>query len=208
MGNIDKFIYVHILKTAGTTMRHTLFEQQFKGRYLYDDTFKLKRNKTIKTKHPLIIEQQRYPSVDYKKYDVIFGHFKHDKYEHLNRPMVSFVRNPVDRMINHYHYHKMIYERKGQKLSLLEFSEMWKNHMTYILGDISKYKFIGNVENFKKSLDGMCDSLGIAHPKKIISRRIDRNNQVRKTSSKVKKKIEKLNSEDMELYSKVIKKWR
>jgi len=30
---IDKFIYIHIMKTAGTTMRHSLFEQRFKAHF-------------------------------------------------------------------------------------------------------------------------------------------------------------------------------
>jgi hypothetical protein len=203
-----KFVYVHILKTAGTTIRHTLFEREFKGRYLYDDMFKLKRNKPMKTKHPLVIEHQLYPHVNFEKYDVIFGHFKYDKYEYLNRPMLSFVRQPVDRVISNYYYFRSTYARNGQNLSLIEFSKMWKNHMIYMLGDISKYKYIGTVEKFQKSLNEMCDILGVSHPKNIVARRISRGYKPNQISKKLRKKIEKINSEDMELYHEVLKKWR
>lgn len=206
-----KFIYVHILKTAGTTIRCGLLDPIYKGRCLYDSMFKIKyykRNKKIKTDNLLIIENQLYPSVNYKKYDVIFGHFKYDKYEHLNRPTFSFVRHPVSRMISNYYYFKAVYERKGKNISIIEFSEMWKDHMTYILGDISKYKFIGTVETFQKSLNEMCSILGISPPKKIISRRVQRKSQANKVSKKIRKKIENMNTKDMELYYEILKKWQ
>jgi hypothetical protein len=199
-----KFVYVHVLKTAGTTLRHTLFERHYKGRYLYDDQFKLKRNKSIKTDAPVIIDGQRYPK-DYEKYDVIFGHFKYDKYEHLKRPMFSFIRHPVDRMVSHYHYHKGVYKRKGIDLSLLEFSELWKNHMSYVLGDISQYKFIGIAEDFQNSLNRMCDILGVKGPIKIISKRIAIKSKAKNISKKIRKEIEQMNSEDMQLYHRVKK---
>jgi len=199
-----KFVYVHILKTAGTTLRHTLFERHYKGRYLYDDQFKLKRNKLIKTDGPVIIDGQRYPK-DYEKYDAIFGHFKYDKYKHLKRPMFSFIRHPVDRMISQYHYHKGVYKRKGIDLSLLEFSELWKNHMSYVLGDISKYKFIGVVEDFQNSLNRMCDILGVKRPNRIILKRIARKAKAKKISKKIRKEIEQMNSDDMKLYHRLRK---
>ena len=205
---IDKFVYVHILKTAGTTIRHNLLDTRYKGRWLYDSMFKLKRNDKIITDHPLIIENQLYPSVDYKKYDVIFGHFKYDKYEHLNRPMFSFVRHPVSRMISNYYYFKSSYEKMGKNISLMEFSEMWKDHMTYILDDISKYKYIGIVEKFKKSLNEMCDILGISPPKRVLSKRIGIGYKPDKISKRIRKKIEKINMKDMMLYHEVLKKWQ
>ena len=51
-----KFIYVHILKTAGTTIRYSLLNTRYRGKCLYDSMFKLKYNKGVKTEHPLIIE--------------------------------------------------------------------------------------------------------------------------------------------------------
>lgn len=203
-----KFIYVHILKTAGTTMRWTLFERFYKGRYLYDDMFKLKRNKKTETKNLLIIENQLYPQVNFENYDAIFGHFKYDKYEHLKRPMFSFVRHPVDRMISNYNYFKGSYKRKGQNISLIEFSEMWKNHMTYILGDISKYEYIGVVESFQKSLNKMCGILGIKTPIKIMTKRVSHSYKPNQVSKKIRNRIKNMNLEDMKLYEEVVKKWQ
>ena len=145
---INKFVCVHILKTAGTTLRENLLLPEYKEKCLIDMSFKVgKRNRA----NYINFEDQPYPD-DYKNYDVIFGHFKADKYVHLNRSMFSFVRHPVDRIISqHYHLNRMnVY--KGRGPSLIEYSEQWSNHMTYVLGDISKYEYIGVVEDFDNSL--------------------------------------------------------
>ena len=203
---MNKFIYVHILKTAGTTL-HEIFKKHFKRKFLYDAMWKLKRNKNIKDpKHPLIFEGQKYPP-NYKKYDVIFGHFKYDKYLHLKLPMFSFIRHPVDRMISHYYYHKPLYERVNRNMSLIDFSKEWKNHMSYILGDISQYTFIGVSDEFKKSLNKMCDILNIDVPKKVLSKRVQKKgiSNISNVSKKIKNQIEIINSIDMELYHKILK---
>lgn len=203
MATIDKFVFVHILKCAGTTLKHTLFDGKFKKRYLYDSMFKPKRNTLVKnSEHPVIIEPQAYPD-NYKDFDILFGHFKHDKYKHLNLPMFSFIRHPVDRMISQYFYHKGFYEKRGHKIDIIEFSKMWKNHMSYVLGDIDKYEYIGTVEDFNKSLNTMCDILKINTPKRIKNRRMYGTNN-EKFSKKIRQKIEKINDDDMDLYYKVL----
>ena len=199
---IDKFVYVHILKCAGTTIRHTFFERHFKNKYLYDSTFKPKNNNITEAAHPVIVDPQPYPK-NYKKYNILFGHFKHDKYKHLELPMFSFVRNPVKRVINQYYYHKGFYKRNfGMNLSIIEFAEMWKNHMTYVLGDIDQYTYIGVVENLEKSLGRMCDIVGVPQPKNIPKKRMF--GEGKSVDKKTRKIIAKINSEDMELYENII----
>ena len=166
--------------------------------------FKMKRNPGIKKwKHPLIIDGQKDHPKN-KEYDIIFGHFKHDKYSHRGVPMFSFIRHPVDRIVNQYYYHKGLYERIGKTLSLQEFCEQWKNHMTYVLGDPSIYKFIGVVEMFDKSLNLMSDILQIPHQRNVIKRRVS--GDKKQIPKKTRKYIEEINSVDMELYHKILNK--
>jgi len=198
---IDKFVFVHILKCAGTTLRHSLFEKKFKGRYLYDSTFKHKLNILVDNpEHPVIIEPQQYPD-DYEKYDILFGHFNYKKYKHLNRPMFSFVRHPVDRIIDQYFYHKKFYTDRGNNMSLIEFSGIWKNHMSNVLGNIDRYEYIGIVENLEKSLNKMCDIIGISHVEKLTTRRFATPTKI---DEKIKNNIAEINSKDMELYENII----
>lgn len=199
---IDKFIFLHILKTAGTTIRHNIFEMNFKGKYVYDGMFKPRLSGFRGSNSPVIFENQPYPK-GYKKRDIIFGHFKYDKYQHLNLPMFSFIRHPVDRMISQYYYHRKFYEKKGIDMNLIKFSKLWKNHMSYVLGDLEQYKYIGVVENLQESLNNMCDIIGIKQPNIIIPKRVAKYD---KPGKKIRNKIANINSEDMELYENIITK--
>lgn len=200
MASIDKFIYVHILKTAGTTLRYSIFEKYYKGRYLYDGTFKPKYNNSNgRPEHPVTIDTQPYPK-NYKKFDVIFGHFKHDKYADLNRPLFSFVRHPVRRLIDQYYYHKGYYKKK---ISIEDFADEWSNHMSYVLGDILNYKFIGVVEKFDKSMKIFCKHLGVALVQNPGKKRYFNDDNIKKTSKEIKNYILSVNKEDMDLYNEI-----
>jgi len=205
---IDKFICVHILKTAGTTLKENFLLPVYKERCLIDTSFKPKNNsaddKRRRTRR-VELENQSYPP-DYENYDVIFGHFKGDKYIHLNRPMFSFVRHPVDRMISHYYFSNRLNILRQRGFSLIEFAEKHQNYMSYVLGDISKYEFIGIVEDFNKSLKRMCNILGVNCPTNIKSERVSKMYTPDQISKEIRKEIENMNLKDMELYNKVIEK--
>jgi len=151
------------------------------------------------------LENQSYPP-DYENYDVIFGHFKGDKYVHLNRPMFSFIRHPVDRIISHYYFSNRLNILLKRGLSLIDFAKIHQNYTTYVLGDISKYEYIGIVEDFNKSLEKMCDILGVDCPNNIKPERVSRMYTPDQISKDVRKEIENMNLKDMELYNKVIDK--
>jgi len=200
---INKFIYVHILKTAGTSIIHNFIRPVYKERCLYDRMFKIRHRRGNRR---FTFNDQLYPH-DYEQYDIIFGHFKYDKYEHLNLPMFSFVRHPVDRMISHYYHYNVANIKKGLCPSLIKFSKNWANYMSHMLGDISKYRFIGVVEDFKKSLERMCDTLEVECPQEIVPQRVSEIYTPDDISKTVRKEIENMNLKDMELYNAVIDKY-
>lgn len=201
-----KFVYHHVLKTAGTTFRKYILDKHFRGRYCYDDTFKIHKNEFVTIKeanHPIIFEPQQYPK-DYDKHDVIFGHFVWTKYDHLKRPKVVFLRDPVERIISNYFYYEGFYKNKlGRKeYNIFEFMEddLWKNHMSYVLGDITKYDFVGIVENYYASIRKFCNFFGIPKPGNIIETRRSKNKKA--VSANIRNKIRDLNIEDQRLYDK------
>jgi len=202
---IDKFICIHILKTAGTTLKENFLQPVYKEKCLIDISFK-EKNKEGKRERGVNLEDQQYPT-NYENYDVIFGHFKGDKYIHLNRPMFSFVRHPVDRMISNYYFSNKLNIVRQRGPSLIEFAKKHKNYMTYVLGDISNYEYIGVVEEFEKSLEKMCNILGVDCPSNIKSERVSRWYKPDQISKKIRKEIEDMNGEDMELYNEVINKF-
>lgn len=210
---IDKFICVHILKTAGTTLKDTLLVPTYKEKCLIDVSYKPKNIPKYRKKITMRVdlENQLYPP-DYENYDIIFGHFKGDKYAHLNRPMFSFVRHPVERVCSNYYFFNRhhIMRRKNFEVSdsaLLEFSKKYQNYMSYVLGDISRYEYIGIVEEFEKSLGKMCNILGVDYPSNIKQKRVNRFHRLATISKETKKEIENMNLKDMELYNNILNKF-
>jgi len=201
--NLPKFIFVHILKTGGTTFRHNILEKFYKERYLYDGTFKVRNKKVNKRlkdeKKPVIdFSLNNFPP-NYKNALAIFGHFRIEKYEHLNLPFVTFLRDPIERIISLYFYHKHLYNN----ITVREIAKMYENHMTYILGsDLKRLEFIGILEHYNESIEKFCRHFGIAVPERISKKRVSRNKK--KISKEDKRYIRSLNEEDYKLYNKAL----
>jgi hypothetical protein len=141
-------ISVHVPKTAGTTLLHYLqthfnvFEDNEAWGYASLLKAMLKKSDLVKT------------------YDCIHGHFPAMKYRfYPNTIFITFVREPLERMVSHYYYWKKVYEignpgrdpyvdslfKRDISLSDFVFEEKLKNQQwQYVRGiPLSRYSFIG-----------------------------------------------------------------
>jgi hypothetical protein len=194
-----KMIFVHVMKSAGTTMRSALL-RIYGEKLLYDRLYKreLYKNRDHDTKHFVILDNQRYPD-RYKKYDAIIGHFKWDKYEHLNWPLVTFLRDPVDRMVSAYYYLQGNYKKLGYNLNIIEFAKLINNQVKYVVGDLDKYEFIGITEEFDKSFNLMCEKFDLNKISNIQNKRVSGRGK-KLVKRKVREKIRDIIIEDVKLY--------
>ncbi len=162
-----KLVVVHVPKTAGVSFAHVLMDNYITWRDNNDAKIGISRMGMSNVKK------------DLSKFECIEGHFFHNKYDFLKPNFITFVRDPVDRLISNYFFLKKQGLRIHKKnvecqklfkhnLSVVEFAKLIPNSIVKFTGtDPSKYMFIGQQEHFNKSLEILRDMIGLRIPKAV-----------------------------------------
>lgn len=170
--NSIKFVFMHIPKTGGTTFRRLVISKlnvkQFRDN---EDRYNLNKASWYRDYFGITINYEPIFKDKEKihKYDVVNGHFTASKYLFLKYPIITWVRNPIDRLVSHYYnwllkYNKIDRYNDKEKLvwykyfetgmDLVEFSKAFGNHMSFFFDiDFNKFKFVGILEHYNESLD-------------------------------------------------------
>lgn len=214
-----KFVIVHVPRTAGTTLNRILKRQGFPGNA--DNKELPNVRQALKTRK----FNQEWRKTKNTKRKLIYGHFPLDKYYPLlkdTHKFVTFVRDPVDRVISHYQWlkhrgpsHSCIIDHETRsllirdKLSLTGFSMRVSNPSTLLLGDdLSIFDFVGITEYFEDSLLRFSKTFDIKVPKEYKNwnvKGIDYKANELVVSDKEKKKIRDHQHLDYKQYYKVLK---
>jgi hypothetical protein len=160
-------ISIHIRKTAGTSFRRELSEAFGDALLLdYGDEIGsdrlLSRLKRIKTS--LSAHYNRNRIVD--RYKIVHGHFYGTKYKSLpgRKYYVTFLRDPVERVISNYFYIKSNPSRSHpdaisihrRNLSLEEYVESAESRnlqARFLAGlDLDRFQFVGITEHYNRSI--------------------------------------------------------
>lgn len=190
MGEGLKFISVHIPKCGGTAFRRQVIGKMFPNKVAMDycsqpfnDNFHVRGEEC----------------------DIIHGHFRATKYNSYDRPIITWIRNPVDRVVSHYWYSKkkLMWTGGGAavgKSSFLEFVEGNSNLMAKFLNiPLNDFAFIGVLEFFKSSMRRFFNTFGTTGPLyNFLPRRYGLSEELRVF-------IKKENAEDLAIWKEVVK---
>lgn len=204
-----ELIAVHIKKTAGMSFRHLLLEEYGRENY-YRMNINGKSDMRVEAfnKH-----MKRVP----ENTRVIQGHFRYSDALPLYEakpdvPVVTWLRNPVKRVISKYYFSKRKYLeglREGKdfwgKLSLVEYArrENSQNEMSGILEgcDLADLAFVGILEHIEDDVADLAAMLGWK-PYSIPARNTNDAFKAKfpPPTEEEKEEIARLNQADMDLY--------
>ena len=202
----NKFISLHIPKTGGTVfIRHVLvgcFPNHIKRDYTTDPF-----------SNP--------GGLKGRGFQIIHGHFKAIRYKHYNRPFITWVRNPLNRIVSHYSYSlkrkrwrvaggmARDYERKVKPFDqyIIENS----NFMSRLLDGvpIKRFAFIGVLEFWKESIEEFGRLIGMDLSRFIELGKHDRKKSYRVTPTKEDLKLfADINQRDYDLWERCSEKYK
>jgi len=171
-------IFVHIPKTAGTTIKNSLLKHFQKDIYLdynkpLSDDIKSRAKRAV----DYILKYNR------KKYACIFGHFQAKKYKFIkNARYCTFLRDPIDSLCSHYFYwqynpdfsNSMCRKLHTENMSLPEFANLHlqRHFYSFFLKGIKlkSFDYIGIFEYFQESIDLFHDTFGIKIENKVLNK--------------------------------------
>ena len=136
-------------------------------------------------------------------FNVIAGHVQCSIFKpYFDRPFITWLRNPVDRVISF--YRRGLDKGRTRYKTLIECAEDQRNLQTYWTGgDLSKYKFIGITEYFNDDLKRFLRVFGVNNNINYEKRNVSET--IINVSNKERQIIKELNKEDFVLYNEALK---
>jgi hypothetical protein len=198
---IETLFFIHIPKTAGTSLRHAL-EREFPNSLLKDYG---KNSETSCALHN--IRNDGFSFENYLKTNhikVFTGHtkLKNNRFHFRSQNIFCFIRNPIDQVLSHYNHHS--YHNSYSK-SLEDFvtDERYQNVQSrYLAGlPIRQIGFIGITEQYASSL-AMINKMYSLNLAELSSNKSIINKP--KPTSEVYELIKANNKTDFELYEEAL----
>lgn len=158
-------VFVHFPKAAGSSLR-TALKKAYGKRFYLDSLFPGAPEKLGAGNEQIRLRLQREAAAKQTElendYDIVFGHFRADKYDFLGNQarLCIILREPIARMCSEYFYHIRegnFIRRKQEGISLLEFAQLPEQihfYELYLGGrSIEDFHYVGLVEHLPISIE-------------------------------------------------------
>lgn len=203
---LDRFVFVHIMKCGGTTFNRiirNLFED--KGLVYKDKMFRKDRYDEIillTDKSEKYIHERFNP----EKHRYVIGHFTVNKYKHLGWPQITFLRDPIERVLSYYSV--WFYNKNGPDWPIEKFVRKMPNYMYFMTkGNLNDFAFVGICERYKESLQIFEKMFKIKIPDKSVWYNKTSKKRKFKITGKQRQFIENHNKKDRKLYNQALKRF-
>jgi hypothetical protein len=161
---VTPFVYVHIQKTGGTSV--FIAFQKVYGDLIYRD-MSYRKERVEGMARLSSVSETNYPrgfKPEYHK--ILLGHFTKRKWAHLNRPFVTILRNPVERVVSRYRIYRK--NKYSKDKDLLWFARKTANQQFWMCdGSLERFLFVGILERFDESMRAIAALTGTKYKKGV-----------------------------------------
>jgi len=206
----DRIIFHHIPKTAGTTIR-TILRKQVSSKEIFPPYFQYQIEDT--------------PLLELSQHKLIWGHFLFSRFKGISGKRITFLRDPVERVLSAHRYYKQRADQKrrmskdhicppGDPVKVLRnnqckylssldiynpaFSD--KQHLESAKYNLqNNFFFVGITEDIDNAYRILCKLLGSTPPDSVPRRNVTKKQRESYPESLIHE-IKKRNSEDIKLY--------
>jgi len=208
-----ELIFVHVPKTAGTTMKKMLFNIYGQESIMLDY-----KRKSDGKRRP--VEEVLETINTESNFKVIYGHFSVKKYSGFfpDAKRIVWLREPIKRLISHYHFwartlknkpFRSLQEEKKQLLNFAKKSDFCNLIHTYV-EDVNNFWFVGIQEFLEEDLAQLKDKLGLPKVRFLKANKNKSKNYkllVRSVMDdlQLKEELINLNKKDVELYQQALR---
>jgi hypothetical protein len=148
-----------------------------------------------------------YPSNFDENYHLcIIGHFTVEKYKHLKWPIITFLRDPVDRIISYYSVWRSYNINKNK--NIFWFASHFKNQMSFMTrNNLSQFRFVGITERHKDSMAIIEKVLGFKIKNKEVHSNKTPARKKMEFSGRTRRILESMNEKDRVLYNEALRRF-
>ena len=201
---MEKLFFIHIPKTAGTSLRVAL-EKALGETHIHAD-YGLDARQTSDSVRKWLLGEQAdpYRFLQVPSLNVLTGHVSARKYASMFaiNNIFTLVREPIARVISEFHHFQRHHDFQG---SLLDFAKQRQKQNTlqrYLRGvPWQAMGYVGTSANFQRSIDDLTHIYNLALEPQLLNTKPQEQNEP--ITDKVMSKLIQLNESDIELYKQI-----